>query len=95
MEIVKQSESFDIKDTNEIFEMFGNITYDIYGSLNLQFNINRIEGDRVGYCHYFSQAENGDANLNINCSEKDRNEVIAYTNSIIDQILTHFKTLNV
>lgn len=52
MEIVKQNESFNVKDTNGTFEMNGSVSRDVSGSLNLHFNVSRVGGEHVGDCHY-------------------------------------------
>lgn len=93
MEIIKQSESFNLKDANETFEMSGTVNREISGSLNIHFNVNRLNGEYVGEGHYNKYGENSNINFGINCDEKVRDELTSYTDTVIDSVLEYFKTV--
>lgn len=90
MEIVKQSESFTLKDTTEVFEMSGSVSREVSGSLNLYFNVNKIDGERVGDCHYNKYGEANEVNFGVNCSEDNRDELTEYADTVVDSVLTYF-----
>lgn len=93
MEIIKQTESFNLKDKNEVFEMTGNVSREVSGSLNVHFSVNKVEGEYVGDCNYNKYGEENPINFSVNCSEEHRDELTAYADAVIDEILEHFKTV--
>ena len=94
MEIVKTGESFTLKDTTDLFEINGNINRDLSGSINVNFSINKKEGDYVGDGHYYKYGESDSTNFGVNCKEEDRTTIIAYADTLIDSILNHFNSFN-
>lgn len=93
MKIAKQNETFNLTDTTEVFEMYGSASQDVNGSLNINFQINKVGGDYLGDCHYNRYAESANVNFGLNCSEENRAEFTAYADSVIDFVLDHFNTL--
>lgn len=91
MEIIKQSESFNLKDNNGTFEMSGTVSREVSGSINIHFNVNRLSGEYVGDCHYNKYGEDSKVNFGINCNEEVRDELTSYTDTVIDSILEYFK----
>lgn len=91
MEIIKQNESFTLKDTTETFEMIGSANREVSGSLNLHFNVNKVGGERVGEGHYNKYGETSDVNFGVNCSEENRDELLAYADTVVDSVLAYFK----
>ena len=91
MEIVKQNETFTLKETTEAYEMTGTTNREISGAINVSINVNRIGGERVGDCYYTKYAEMGNVNFNVSSSEENREELIAYANTVIDSVLEYFK----
>lgn len=91
MEIIKQNETFILKDTNEVFETNGSVSREISGSINLHINVNKIGGERVGDCHYNKYGESSDVNFGVNCSEENRDELTAYADTVVDSVLEYFK----
>lgn len=91
MEIVKQNETFTLKDTTDAYEMTGTANRDVSGSMNVSINVNRIGGERVGDCYYNKYAEMGNVNFNVSSSEDNREELIAYADTVIDSVLEYFK----
>lgn len=92
MEIIKQNESFSLKDTNGLLVMTGSANREVSGSLNIHFNVSKGEEERVGDCHYNQYGENGEINFGVNCSEANRDELTAYADTIIDSVLEYFKS---
>lgn len=92
MEIIKQNESFALKETTAQYEMSGNVSREVSGSLNLYFNVNTVEGTRVGDCHYNKYGESGDVNFGVNCSEENRDALTEYADTVVDSVLSYFKT---
>lgn len=93
MEIIKNNESFSLKDSNGTYETNGSISRDISGSLNIHFNVNTLEGERVGDGHYNKYGENGEVNFGINCAEAKRDELSAYADTLIDTVLEYVNNL--
>lgn len=93
MEIIKQNESFTLKETTEQYEMSGSVSREVSGSLNMHFNVNSVNGERVGDCHYNKYGEAGDVNFGVNCSEENRDALTAYADSVVDSVLEYFKTV--
>lgn len=92
MEIVKQNESFLLKDTNGLLVMSGGATREVSGSLNVHFSVSKGEGERVGDCYYNKYGENGEVNFSVNCPEENRDELAAYADSVVDSVLEFFKS---
>ena len=91
IEITKQNENFTLTETTDLYEIKGNVSRDAAGSLNLYFNINTLEGNYIGDCHYSVYAENNTVNFGVNCSEVNREQVTTYADAVIDSVLAHFK----
>ena len=92
MEIIKQNESFSLKDTNGLLVMSGSASREVSGSLNIHFNVSKGEGERVGDCHYNKYGENGEINFGVNCAEENRDELTAYADTVVDSVLEYFKS---
>jgi predicted class III extradiol MEMO1 family dioxygenase len=93
MEIVKQNESFTLKDSNEVYELNGSINRSISGSLNIHFSVNQVEGGRVGDCSYNKYSESGDVNFSVNCVEGKRDEFTSYADTVIDSVLEQLQSI--
>ena len=93
MEIVKQNESFTLKDNNGTFEMSGNMSREVSGSLNIYFSVNNLNGERIGDGHYNKYGEKGEVNFGINCAEEQRDALTAYADSVIDSVLEFVKSI--
>ena len=93
MNITKQNETFNLTDATEVFEMRGSASQDVNGSVNINFQVNKVGGDYLGDCHYNKYAESTNVNFSLNCPEEDRDEFAAYADSVIDFVLDHFNTL--
>ena len=93
MEIIKQNESFILKDNNGTFEMNGNVSREVSGSLSLHINVSNLSGERIGDCHYNKYGESNEVNFGVNCSEEHRDTLTAYADTIVDSVLDYFKTV--
>lgn len=91
MEIAKQNETFILKDTTEAYEMTGTANREISGAINVSINVNRIGGERVGDCYYNKYAEMGNVNFTVSSAEENREELVAYADTVIDSVLEYFK----
>ena len=91
MEITKQSESFNLKDTTEVYEMTGSAGHEVSGAINIHFNVNKVSGEHIGNGSYNKYGDSGNVNFSVNCSEEYRDELTAYADTVIDSVLTHFK----
>lgn len=94
MQITKQNETFNFKDTTDLYETTGNINREETGSLNIHFTVNKIGGDYLGDCHYNKYSDNGNVNFGVNTAEEHRDELTTYADSVIDYLLNHFNTGN-
>jgi hypothetical protein len=92
MEIVKQNESFILKDSTELYEMSGSASRDVSGSLNVHINVNSVNGERIGDCHYNKYGEGSEVNFGVNCSETNRDALTEYADVVVDSVLEFFKT---
>ena len=92
MEITKQNETFNLKDTTELYEMSGSASRDAAGSINIHINVNSVDGNRVGDCNYNKYGENGEINFGVNCAEENRDELTAYADTVVDSVLEYFKS---
>lgn len=92
MEITKQNENFTLTETTEVYEIRGSISRDGAGSLNIHFNISKLDGDHVGDAHYNSYAENDRVNFGVTCAEEIREEITACADTVIDSVINHFKS---
>lgn len=92
MEIIRQNETFNLKDTTEVYEMNGSASRETSGAINININVNRLGGDRVGDCYYskFSDADN--VHFSVNCVEENREELSVYADTVIDSVLEYFKS---
>ena len=93
MEIIKNNESFSLKDNNGTYEMSGSLSRDVSGSLNIHFNVNTLDGERVGDGHYNKYGENGEVNFGINCVEDKRDALTAYADTVVDSVLAYVSNL--
>lgn len=93
MKLTKQNETFNLTDTTEVFEMHGTASQDVNGSLNINFSVNKVGGEYLGDCHYNKYAESANVNFGFNCAEENRDEFVAYADSVIDFVLDNFNTL--
>lgn len=94
MKITKQNETFNLSDTTDVFEMNGNASYEVNGTLNLHINVNKVGGENVGDCYYNRYAESSNVNFGLNCSEENRDALTAYADTVIDTVLEHFNLIN-
>lgn len=93
MEIIKNNESFSLKDNNDTYEMSGSLSRDVSGSLNIHFNVNTLDGERVGDGHYNKYGESGEVNFGVNCTEAKRDALTAYADTVVDSVLAYVSNL--
>jgi hypothetical protein len=93
MEIVKQNETFVLSDVTDSFVMNGFVTYDEQGSADIHFNLQNVNEEHLGTVYYTKTANDSVVNFNINCSEDNRNNLTAYVNTLIPEVLAFNKKI--
>lgn len=91
IELTKQNETFTLKETTDSYEIRGSITHEASGALNVYFNVNTLDGTYLGECRYSTYTDSNTMNFDVNCLSENREAVIAYTSSVIEEIVEHFK----
>lgn len=87
MEIVKQNETFKISDTtSEGWTVEGSFSKTIEGNLDMNFNALQ-DTESIGNVNYNNYS--GQASLNFNCSEENRDKFTAYIDTVIDTVLAY------
>ena len=94
MEIIRQNETFTIKDTTDMYEMSGSVSKEVNGSFHIHFSVNNTKGIRIGDSHYDKYADNENVNFGVNCAENVREELTVYSDSVVDSILKYFEVNN-
>lgn len=92
MEIVKQNETYRITDSVNGWEMEGQTSKDVNGSLNISFSVNAPGElqEYLGDCNYSQPSEVEKASVNFNVAEANRDKFVAYMDTVIDAVLLHF-----
>ena len=92
MEITRQNETFNLKETTEVYEMNGGVSRETSGSLNVYFTVNNLEGMLIGDCTYSKYSESDNVHFSVNCSEENREALSTYADTVIDSVLDYFKS---
>ena len=91
MEITQENERFTIVDTNERgWTAKGTINTSINGHLIVTVTINSLLDDYIGDFSYTKSTDDY-INVRYSGSEKNRDAIAAYADTIIDFILNNFK----
>lgn len=94
MEISKLNDIFNLTDTTDAYNTTGNISKDVEGTLNIQFNVNRVDGTYLGDCSYSKYPSSPIAHFSISCSDSDRSEHLSYSITLVEDVLKHFESVN-
>lgn len=94
MEISKLNDIFNLTDTTDAYIATGNINKDVEGTLNIQFNVNRVDGTYLGDCSYSKYPSSTTAYFSISCSDSDRLEHLSYSATLVENVLKHFESVN-
>ena len=94
MEITKQNETFNLKDTTELYELSGSVSRDASGSINIHINVNSVDGNHVGDCNYNKYGENETVNFSVSSSEENREALAVYGDTVVDSVLEYLKASN-
>lgn len=94
MEISKLNDIFNLTDTTDAYNTTGNISRDVEGTLNIQFNVNRVDGTYLGDCSYSKYPSSPIAHFSISCSDSDRLEHLSYSTTLVENVLKHFESVN-
>ena len=92
MELIKQNESYTLKDTLENgWYVSGNVSYDVNGVLSFWANVSKEEdGSPIGNIH-FTRPKEGNTSINYDMNEENRAELADYANKLIDFVVEKFK----
>ena len=93
MDIVKINESYRItdNDSGNNWKMEGTASHEVEGSININFSVSKT-GELEEYIGNFSYNKpiEGNIDANFNVSEENRDSFVAYADTVIDAVLTHF-----
>ena len=90
MTITKQNENYTISDLMESgWKMEGNVMFEINGALTLHASISN-ENNFVADIHYNKPLE-GNVHLGINSLDENREDILKYSNTLINWVLEQFK----
>ena len=93
MEIVKQNEVFNLKDTTDLFEMQGEATLSTSGSLHINFYVSNADHSNLADCYYNKYVEDNKVNFGVTCAEDFRKSFIEYAEAVIASVVEHFKSI--
>ena len=91
MEILKQNESFILKDTTDVYVLNGSVNREASGSLHINFAVNNVDASHVGDCYYSRYAESDNVSFSMSCADESRDALYAYASSVIAFVLDNFK----
>ena len=94
MEISKLNDIFNLIDTTDAYITTGDISRDAEGTLNIHFNVNRVDGTYLGDCSYSKYSSSITAYFSISCSDSDRLEHLSYSTTLVENVLKHFESGN-
>lgn len=91
MELIKKNENYSLNDTLENgWYTSGDVSYSIDGVISFWANVNKEDGLPIGNIHYTKPVE-GNANVNYDMSEENREFLAEYSNKLIDFVVEKFK----
>lgn len=94
MEIVRSNELFEITETTDRYIVEGVINCDRNGNLNIDLRFSNLDTTGLGNSSYTTHPEINGVSFSVSCSEKNRIELIEYTEEVIALIFNHFKGNN-
>lgn len=88
MELVKRNENYSISDkTEKGWVVSGNASSEVNGALSFNISVNSELGDYIGDFNYNRWVENNNINVNYTVAEANRDDLIAYSDTLIDWVL--------
>lgn len=93
IEIEKQNETYKISETaSNGWIMTGTAENNVDGSCNISFSVNKPDGlsENIGSCNYYKPVEQEMVSVNYNVTEANRDEFVAYVDTVIDAVLAKF-----
>lgn len=92
MEIVKQNENYSISDkTEKGWIVSGNASSEVNGALSFNISVSSELGENIGNFSYSKWAENDNISVNYTVAEVNRDDLVAYSDTLIDWVLEQFK----
>ena len=86
MELKKTSESYNIIDSTESWNISGNVNSYESGMIQINISINAISGEYIGNFNYTINEQNN-VSVNFDCGRKVDDALFAYGNALVDQIV--------
>lgn len=87
MELIKTSESYNLTDTTDSWNVSGSVTKESNGIIRLSFSANMKESDEyIGNFNYTVNAE-GNVSVNFDCGRTYDDALFAYGNALIDTVV--------
>ena len=91
MELVKTSESYNLVDTTEIWNILGSVHKEVNGLIRVSISVNKIaDGNYVGNFSYTINTE-GNVSVNFDCGKNYDSDLFAYGNLLVDQVVSQLK----
>ena len=90
MEILKQNESFILKDTTDVYELKGSVNLETSGSVHINFAVNNVDDSHVGDCYYSRYAGSDNVSFSMSCGDESRDALYEYASSVIAFVLYNF-----
>lgn len=85
MELIKTSESYNITDVTEQWNVSGNVNKNKSGMIQINISVNAISGEYIGNFNYTINEQNS-VNVNFDCGREYDDALFAYGNTLVDQI---------
>lgn len=86
MELIKTSESYNITDVTEQWNVNGTVNKSESGMIQINISVNAISGEYIGNFNYTINEQNG-VNINFDCGREYDDALFAYGNALVDQIV--------
>ena len=87
MDIVKQSESFVLTDTTDVFDCKCEFNSNVDGNVNIHLNVHDLNGNYIGNVDYSLYSQSNQIHLGVNCVKKDQPTLIEYANTVVDAVM--------
>lgn len=91
MELIKTSESYNLVDTTEIWNILGSVHKEINGLIRISISVSKIDtGDYIGNFNYTINTE-GNVSVNFDCGKNYDEDLFNYGNVLVDKVVNQFK----
>ena len=94
MQIVKQGETFDLIDDNDLFRVYGNVTVCSSSIINIDINICEHSDKYLGQGRITIYTDKTEINFNLSISHEQLSSIMLYLDTLINSVKEHFKQVN-